>query len=80
MKNVMVLFFLTVALNCFSQNSIRGKVLNKAKVPLSGVNIYIDGTTIATISDENGNFDLHYEPKTNSILVISFMGYQTEYL
>ncbi|WP_367757929.1 hypothetical protein [Flavobacterium sp. WC2430] len=22
------------------------------------MNIYIDGTTIATISDENGNFDL----------------------
>ena len=43
-------------------------------------NIYFDGTTIATISDENGNFTLSYGSKLNSILAISFIGYQTQFL
>jgi len=79
MKNLITLFFLTLVLNSFSQN-IAGKVFNKNKTPLAGVNIYFDGTTFSTISDENGNFTLNYDPKTKNILVISFMGYQTEYI
>lgn len=64
----------------FSQNIIRGKVFTRENIPLSSVNIYFDGTTISTISDDNGNFSIKYEPNANSILVISSMGYKTEYL
>lgn len=78
MKNFIILFFLTFALNSFSQN-IRGRVFDENKAPLMGVNIYLDGTTIATLSDEKGNFTLNYDSKANNILVISFSGYQIEY-
>ncbi|HEU4789843.1 MAG TPA: carboxypeptidase-like regulatory domain-containing protein [Flavobacterium sp.] len=78
MKNIFVLFSLILTINSFSQN-IKGKVFNNDKTPLSGANIYYKGTTISTISDENGNFTLNYYPKSNTILVISFMGYQSQY-
>lgn len=79
MKNIIFLYFLIFSLNSFSQK-INGKVSNKDKVPLSGASIYLDGTTISTVSDDNGNFTLEYDPKANNILVISFMGYENEYI
>jgi hypothetical protein len=64
----------------FSQNVLKGKIFDKDNIPLEGVNIYFDGTTFSTISDTNGNFAIKYEPNANTILVISSMGYQTQYL
>jgi len=78
MKNFFVLFNLILTLNSFSQ-SIKGKVFDKDKTPLSGVTVYYEGTTTSTISDENGNFSLDYDRNANTILVISFLGYQTQY-
>lgn len=80
MKNLCLLFFLFFTVTLFSQNILKGKISNKDNVPLDGVNIYLDGTTISTISDANGNFAIKYEPNANNIVVISSMGYQTEYL
>lgn len=45
--------------------------------PIIGANITIEGTTIGTISDINGSFSLDV-PSENSVLVISFIGYNTE--
>ncbi|MBS7230717.1 carboxypeptidase-like regulatory domain-containing protein [Flavobacterium psychroterrae] len=80
MKNLYLVLFLFITITIFSQNILKGKISNKENVPLEGVNIYFDGTTISTISDSKGNFTIQYEPNANNILVISFMGYQTEYL
>ena len=79
MKNLIFLYFLIFSLNSFSQR-LNGKVSNKENIPLSGASIYLDGTTISTISDDNGNFTLEYDPKANNILVISFIGYDNEYI
>lgn len=78
MKNLFAFFFIITTLSSFSQN-IKGKVFDKNNTPLSGVDIYYEGTTISTISDENGNFSLNYDSKVNTILVISFAGYETKY-
>ncbi len=79
MKNLIILYFLFFSIICFSQKII-GKVFNNAKVPLAGATVYLDGTTFSDISDENGNFELPYDPKSNNILVISFIGYDNEYI
>lgn len=66
---------------------IYGKVLKeKNKEPLFGATIVIRGTTIGTISDQEGNFTLKNpnpttDPATGELmteLVISFVGYETE--
>ncbi|MFV8376804.1 carboxypeptidase-like regulatory domain-containing protein [Flavobacterium sp. LB1P71] len=80
MKINILLLFLFSSIATFSQNTLKGKISCKDNIPLEGVNIYFDGTTISTISDSNGNFTIKYEPNANNILVISSMGYQTEYL
>ncbi|KQB42450.1 carboxypeptidase-like regulatory domain-containing protein [Flavobacterium aquidurense] len=80
MKRIILLLFLFSFVAAFSQSILKGKITSKDNMPLEGVNIYFDGTTISTISDVNGNFTIKYEPNANNILAISFMGYQTEYL
>jgi len=66
---------------------IYGKVLKeKSKEPLYGASIVIRGTTIGTVSDQEGNFRLlNPNPKTDPAtggsyteFVISFVGYESE--
>jgi len=80
MKNLYLFLFLFSSVTVFSQNTLKGKILGKDNVLLEGVNIYFDGTTISTISDANGNYAIEYDSTANNILVISFMGYEREYL
>lgn len=80
MKKLFTLLFLFSAATIFSQHTLKGKITGKNNIPLEGVNVYFDGTTISTVSDADGSFSIKYEPNANSILVLSSMGYQTEYL
>lgn len=79
MKQFILVFFFLFTLGSFSQ-MIKGKVVDENNAPLAGANIYFDGTTISTIADDNGNFSLNYASKINSILAISYIGFQTEYI
>lgn len=75
-----LLFFLLLSTSITLSQVVKGRVLDENKQPLPGANIYFDGTTIATISDEKGNFSLSYGSKLNSILAVSFIGYQTQFI
>jgi hypothetical protein len=79
MKNAL-LFFLFFSTSISLSQVVKGKVLDEQHQPLPGANVYFDGTTIATIADENGNFTLNYGSKLNSLLAISFLGYQTQFI
>ncbi|NJK97853.1 MAG: hypothetical protein HC905_25740 [Bacteroidales bacterium] len=41
-----------------------------------GANVIVEGTTLGTISDENGKFTL--EVKNGAVIIISFLGFNTE--
>jgi hypothetical protein len=74
------LFLLFSIFSCFvhSQN-ISGTVIDdRTKEPLFGATVYIDGTTIGTITDFNGDFKLELKKTLNSLLVISYLGYETK--
>ncbi|MDV6168360.1 carboxypeptidase-like regulatory domain-containing protein [Flavobacterium sp. DG1-102-2] len=45
--------------------------------PLEGANVYLDGTTHKTVTDGKGYFSLSVPQKINTILAVSFMGFQT---
>ncbi len=77
--NRFLLFCLLFISNLSFSQILRGKVFDEKNNSLPGANIYFDGTTIATTTDENGNFSLNYGAKINSILAISYIGYQTQY-
>ncbi|TVZ60290.1 TonB-linked SusC/RagA family outer membrane protein [Flavobacteriaceae bacterium MAR_2010_105] len=62
----------------FAQNvTVNGSVTDRANgIPLPGVNIIQKGTTKGTTTDFDGNFTLSEVP-INSVLVFSYLGYQT---
>src|SRR5690625_464194 len=57
--------------------SIEGVVKDQSGVPLIGVNIQIKGTSKGTATDFDGHFTLE-DVDENAILVISYVGYQTQ--
>lgn len=55
---------------------ITGKVTDsKDGTPIIGASIVVKGTTIGTSSDTDGNYSI--KAKANSVLVISYIGYET---
>ena len=77
MKTIITLtiFFITTML--FSQTTIVGKVIDEKGKPVSGANIYIEGTYDGTSSAENGSFSFQTNTKGNQILVVSFLIFET---
>ena len=61
--------------------NVSGTVWNPDQsMPLPGVNIVLKGTSIGTVTDENGNFVLILPNTDSPKLVISFIGYKTREL
>ena len=56
--------------------AVSGKVTDTSGAPLPGVSVLVKGTTKGTITDFDGNFQLH-EISTEDILVFSFVGMRT---
>ena len=55
--------------------AIKGKVIDESGLPVPGVSILIKGTTKATSTDMDGNYQ--FKADTNGTLVFSFVGYGT---
>ncbi len=81
MKTIKVYFLLTFLL-IFSalqaQEIVEGTVNDvKTKAPLEFANVYFNGTTIGTQTDEKGYFKFTNPPVGAGKMVISYLGYQT---
>lgn len=64
----------------FAQNKgiVTGKLLDAStKEPLFFANISIEGTSIGTSSDEEGEFLLNNVPTGDQTLIISYIGYKS---
>jgi len=64
------------ALQKFTEQPIKGKVVDEKGEPLLGVNVVVKGTQKGTSTDANGNFKI--EVNKNAILKFSFVGYITK--
>ena len=79
MKNTLLIFFL-FPLFVFSQEKISGTITensNNKEVPLGGANVYWLNTSVGSVTDFDGNFEIPYKPEYKK-LVISFIGYKTD--
>lgn len=56
----------------------KGKVVDEKGEPIIGASIVVKGTKNGTITDYNGNFILKGGVKKNDVMVISYIGYQTQ--
>jgi len=58
-------------------NTLKGKVIDSAGIPLPGVTVYFKGTTSGTITNADGTFILPVVENAKT-LVISFVGLETK--
>ncbi|MGL4228022.1 MAG: carboxypeptidase-like regulatory domain-containing protein, partial [Tannerellaceae bacterium] len=59
------------------KQKITGVITDEAGEPLIGVNVTVKGSTVGTVSNENGQFTLPSVEK-NGTLVFSYIGYTTQ--
>jgi TonB family protein len=60
-----------------SDNKVKGNIVEQDGKPLQGAHIIVAGTTIGTISDENGDFSLVNVP-ADAAIVVSYVGFKSK--
>jgi len=75
MKTIFTLFLFTFTTAVFSQATISGKVTDEKGMPLSGANVYLEGTYDGNSSDSNGNFSFVTSETGTQNLVITFLNF-----
>jgi len=58
----------------FAQKSISGKVTDESGASIPGASVVVKGTTVGTITDIDGKFELKVTDPSNKTLAISFIG------
>jgi hypothetical protein len=69
-----ILFF---SISIFSQSTVSGKVLDEKGKPISGANIFIDGTYDGAVSNKLGEFTFSTMAKGKQVLVVSLLVFET---
>lgn len=59
------------------ERTITGKVTSQEEGPLAGVTVALQGTTVGTMTDANGNYSIRV-PGPSAVLVFSSVGYVTQ--
>mgnify|MGYP002712953315 CR=1 FL=1 len=76
-KILFLTLFLTISFSFSQTLEVNGLITDSNAIPLPGVNVIVKNTTKGTSTDFDGNFTIKDVPK-NSVLVISYLGFQTQ--
>lgn len=76
MNNIFTFLLTIVSCSAFSQTTISGKVTDMKGNPVSGANVFIEGTYDGISSTENGAFSLTTTATGNQTLVVSYLNYE----
>jgi hypothetical protein len=77
MKSIFTLSILLFSFAVFSQATLSGKIVDEKGKPISGANIFIEGTYDGASSDETGDFNFTTTATGNQTLIVSFLIYET---
>lgn len=62
-----------------SLSTIKGRIISSEdKQPIPGVNVTVKGTSIGTVTDVDGNFNLNSVDAANRVLVANFVGMESK--
>ncbi|MDV7187846.1 DUF5686 family protein [Lutibacter sp. TH_r2] len=75
-KVLSLLLFFVLAIG-FSQVKVSGVIVDKENQSVPFANVFFVGSTVGTVSDENGKFYLE-APKTYTQLEVSFLGFENK--
>lgn len=73
--NVIILILLLLSTTYSFSQSLKGKVKDVSGNPLAGANIIINNSSVGTITDIDGNFEILINPENHKELVVKFIGY-----
>ncbi len=76
MNKLLVVLFFSLMGFCQAQ-IISGNISTENNTPVADVNVYVDGSKIHSVSDQNGNFSLDIQNQKNATLVFQKNGYDT---
>lgn len=82
MKKMLLLFLLACGLvESYAQDRVvKGKITDETNKPLAGATVTLKGTTVTTLTDESGNFQISTGTQVSPVLVVSFVGFiESEY-
>lgn len=74
MKNMLILLLVLLSIIGFGQ-VVQGSIVTESGSPISGVNIYIDGSSIHTESKADGGFELDIKGQKNGALIFKKENY-----
>lgn len=73
----LLIAFIFCSIPIMAQNlSLTGQVLDKSEEPIIGANVIVEGRSVGTITDVDGNFTL--QAKAGDVLKVSYIGYVTQ--
>lgn len=78
MKRYFYTFLLAIFISGMHAQTLSGIVFDENKETIAGASVYLDGTSIGTITDDQGKYELHVASKINTTLVIGFIGYESK--
>ena len=80
-KKITIIAILFLCYSIAGAQVITGIVCDKSsKLPISDVYVYLDGTSIKTITDNSGKFELTTNSIINSKLVLHHLSYETAFI
>ncbi|MFM2214500.1 MAG: hypothetical protein RL427_1763 [Bacteroidota bacterium] len=77
MKTFYISILLLLTTLGFAQNTISGAVVDEKNKPVTGANVFIEGTYDGATTDETGHFSFTTTATGNQTLVISFLAFET---
>lgn len=74
---LLVGIFCLITMQGFAQETqIKGNVTDSDGTPIPGVSVSVKGTSVGTVTDFDGNYEVTSSPSSN--LVFSYLGYETQ--
>ena len=80
MKTTLKIFVMFLSVISFAQTTVKGKITDNTGQPLPGANIIIQGTTIGTSSDFDGNYTLTTDQAPPFKIVVTYTGFENQIL
>lgn len=77
MKKICLFIVCIASINLVYSQNIKGIVYDEKEQPISGAQVFLDGTSIGTFTDDEGKFEINGNESTLINLVINASGYES---
>jgi outer membrane receptor protein involved in Fe transport len=77
MKTFTKIFLMIFCISTYAQTSVTGTVKDDSGLPLPSANVIVDGTSVGTVTDFDGNFSLTVDQDPPFTLLVSSIGFES---